>query len=99
MNVLIACEESQAVCKEFRRLGHNAFSCDVQEWIPVEERLPEAEGDYLVASHNGKVDASLFFPEKELSSSYAREAVFCYPGVTHWMPLPEPPGKDVTADA
>lgn len=31
MNVLIACEESQAVCIEMRRLGHNAFSCDVQE--------------------------------------------------------------------
>lgn len=31
MNVLIACEESQAVCKEFRRLGHNAFSCDIIE--------------------------------------------------------------------
>lgn len=31
MNVLIACEESQAVCKEFRRAGHNAFSCDIQE--------------------------------------------------------------------
>lgn len=31
MNVLVACEESQAVCKEFRRLGHNAFSCDLQE--------------------------------------------------------------------
>lgn len=31
MNVLIACEESQRVCTEFRRLGHNAYSCDVQE--------------------------------------------------------------------
>ena len=31
MNVLIACEESQAVCKAFRELGHRAFSCDVQE--------------------------------------------------------------------
>ena len=31
MNVLVACEESQAVTKEFRRLGHNAFSCDIQE--------------------------------------------------------------------
>lgn len=29
MKVLIACEESQAVCKEFRRLGHEAFSCDI----------------------------------------------------------------------
>ena len=29
LNILIACEESQTVCKEFRRLGHNAFSCDI----------------------------------------------------------------------
>jgi hypothetical protein len=29
MLVLIACEESQTVCKEFRKLGHEAFSCDV----------------------------------------------------------------------
>lgn len=31
MNVLIACEESQRVCTAFRTLGHNAFSCDIQE--------------------------------------------------------------------
>ena len=31
MNVLIACEESQAVCLEFRKLGHNAYSCDLQD--------------------------------------------------------------------
>lgn len=33
LNVLIACEESQAECSAFRKLGHNAFSCDVQECI------------------------------------------------------------------
>ena len=26
MKILIACEESQAVCKEMRRLGHEAYS-------------------------------------------------------------------------
>lgn len=31
MKVLIACEESQAVCKAFRKLGHEAYSCDIQE--------------------------------------------------------------------
>jgi len=31
MKVLIACEESQEVCKAFRDLGHEAFSCDTQE--------------------------------------------------------------------
>lgn len=29
MNILIACEESQRVCIEFRKKGHNAFSCDI----------------------------------------------------------------------
>ena len=28
-NVLIACEESQTVCKAFRQLGFNAYSCDI----------------------------------------------------------------------
>lgn len=31
MKILVACEESQAVTKELRRLGHEAYSCDVQE--------------------------------------------------------------------
>lgn len=28
--ILIACEESQEVCKAFRALGHEAYSCDIQ---------------------------------------------------------------------
>lgn len=31
MKVLVACEESQAVTKEFRARGHEAYSCDIQE--------------------------------------------------------------------
>ena len=31
MKVLVACEESQVVCKAFREKGHDAFSCDIQE--------------------------------------------------------------------
>lgn len=30
MRVLVACEESQAVCKAFRELGHEAYSCDIE---------------------------------------------------------------------
>lgn len=33
MKVLIACEESQEVCKAFRAKGHEAYSCDIQEGI------------------------------------------------------------------
>ena len=38
MNVLIACEESQTVCKEFRKLGINAYSCDI---LPCSGGKPE----------------------------------------------------------
>ena len=31
MKVLLACEESQTVCTEFRRLGYEAYSCDILE--------------------------------------------------------------------
>lgn len=31
MKILVACEESQAVCKELRKLGHEVYSCDIQE--------------------------------------------------------------------
>ena len=36
--VLVACEESQAVTKEFRRLGHDAYSCDI---LPCSGGHPE----------------------------------------------------------
>lgn len=31
MKIIIACEESQEVCRAFRKLGHEAYSCDLQE--------------------------------------------------------------------
>lgn len=36
--ILIACEESQAITKEFRALGHEAFSCDI---LPCSGGHPE----------------------------------------------------------
>lgn len=31
LKILVACEESQRVCTEFRKLGHEAYSADIQE--------------------------------------------------------------------
>lgn len=31
MKVLVACEESQTVCKAFRERGHEAYSADIKE--------------------------------------------------------------------
>jgi site-specific DNA-cytosine methylase len=38
MRILVACEESQAVTKEFRKLGHESFSCDL---LPCSGGNPE----------------------------------------------------------
>lgn len=51
MRVLVACEESQAVTKELRRLGHEAYSCDVipcsgghPEWHIMQDVIPLLNG-------------------------------------------------------
>lgn len=58
MKILIACEESQEVCKAFRELGHEAFSCDIlpcsgghPEWHIQGDVLPllEQEWDMIIA--------------------------------------------------
>ena len=52
LKVLIACEESQAVCKEFRAWGHEAYSCDI---LPTSGDHPEwhIQGDVLSYLNDG----------------------------------------------
>ena len=52
MKILVACEESQAVTKELRALGHEAFSCDIiecsgghEEWHIMQDVLPLLNGN------------------------------------------------------
>lgn len=54
MKVLIACEESQTVCKAFRAKGHEAYSCDI---IEPSGGHPEWHilGDALVALNGGVI--------------------------------------------
>ncbi len=61
MNVLIACEESQAVCKAFRDKGHNAFSCDIQKssggfpkWHINGDCIPLLNGNCDFITEDGK---------------------------------------------
>lgn len=63
----------------------------VQRWIPVEERLP-TEDD---ADERGNV---LVIHPKGHKNFWRWDFVHS-PIVTHWMPLPEPPGKDVSGNA
>ena len=61
MRVLIGCEESQAVCKEFRKLGHEAYSCDV---IECSGGRPEwhLQMDVFEAIKLKNWDMGIFFP-------------------------------------
>ncbi len=52
MKVLVACEESQAVCKAFRKRGHAAYSCDIiecsgghPEWHIMQDVIPLLNGN------------------------------------------------------
>ena len=51
MKVLIACEESQVVCKAFREKGFEAYSCDIQycsgdrpDWHIMQDVIPLLNG-------------------------------------------------------
>lgn len=57
-----------------------------QEWISVEERLPERTGKYLVFTYNRRLYIGVF-----IDHYCDGIAQFDDYKVTHWMPLPEAP--------
>lgn len=76
MKILVACEESQAVTCEFRKLGHEAYSCDIidcsgghPEWHIKQDVLPLINGRCSFKTMDGvehnidtKWDMILAFP-------------------------------------
>ena len=62
-----------------------------QEWISVNDRLPEDGVRVLAAHDDGVVRIGIcrgYFPAV---MSKKHEKAFEYAEVTHWMPLPDPP--------
>jgi len=61
LRVLIACEESQVVTKAFRALGHEAYSCDIQE---CSGGKPEWHilGDAIKTAYNQQWDLMIAHP-------------------------------------
>lgn len=76
MKILVACEESQAVTIELRKLGHEAYSCDIiecsgghPEWHIRWDVLPLLNGNCTFLTENwdlhtieGRWDMIYFFP-------------------------------------
>ena len=71
MRILLACEESQAVCSEFRKLGHEAFSADI---LQCSGSHPEwhIQGDVLKIIDKGWDMLIAFPPCTHLAVSGAR---------------------------
>ena len=77
----------------------------VGKWISVEDRLPNESGEYLTyraqassyqilmfSKHHGLWNAFDFMKSKHAEQNTIR-------GITHWMPLPEPPETPETEAA
>jgi hypothetical protein len=77
MKVLVACEESQAVTIELRKLGHEAYSCDIiecsgghPEWHLKQDVLPllEQKWDMIIAfppcTYLSNAGACRLYPKK-----------------------------------
>lgn len=88
MRILVACEESQAVTKELRRLGHEAYSCDIQEcsgghpeWHLQQDVLPllNEKWDMIIAfppCTDLAVSGARWFPEKRADGRQQRSIAF-----------------------
>ena len=64
----------------------------VQEWISVDDRLPEESGYYLVFEDIGRSEVLSYSKKYQAfnayDDSYSESNVI---PVTHWMPMPNPP--------
>lgn len=60
-------------------------------WISVNDRMPPAVGDYLCAFDDGTVQ-SFDYTDLDIYRGYWGYQGIPTSKVTHWMPLPDPPG-------
>lgn len=88
--MLVACEESQEVCKAFRESGHEAYSCDIQEcsgghpeWHIKGDVLPIIDGcceietmDGAAHTIHGKWDMIIAHPPCTFLSSVGASRLF-----------------------
>ena len=63
----------------------------VQEWISVDDRLPEDGVRVLAAHDDGVVRIGICRGCFPAVMSKKHEKAFGFAEVTHWMPLPQPP--------
>ena len=88
LDLFNACAEISRLRKRIEELeSENARLKDAQRWIPVSERLPEANKCVLIYDAGGNMTVDI------LVKSGGVETYFWLPKyrILFWMPLPEPP--------
>ena len=80
----------------------------VQEWISVDDRLPEEDDNYIVTACDEGCSAGegIWYSTVVVVAEYYKGSWTWYDGgreyslegiVTHWMPLPHPPKEEARA--
>ena len=108
--VCLDCKDA-ATALEQLQAENDRLKKEIQQmrWIPVEERLPEKQGEYIVFA-DGKVTTDIYIVcdkiERWLHYDGSLNEFYIdpysskptreppYPKVTHWMPLPQPPKEE-----
>ena len=62
-----------------------------QEWVSVEDRLPEESGMYIVTANDGHAQRVSFVQWQKKNRMWNLTGERSYWRVTHWMPMPHPP--------
>ena len=101
-------EDTDSYCAETIADHLIANGVTVQQWIPVSERFPEKSDRYLVLFDDGHcmdaeydqcMDDGCEFGfwhsyHHPVTLGFLDSEWIAYEGITHWMPLPEPPKED-----
>ena len=79
--------------KEVLTMAEYCLKCGAkfaERWIPCSERLPEEETD-VIAVIDGRSREAFYSDNSFIGSNFYRNAE----EVTYWMPMPEPPEREV----
>lgn len=81
------CDDSCELAEDNHKICADLYDADYrkQEWISVEDRLPEREGKYIAYTTRGTIEIARFY------SYYVNDKPQFDYWITHWMPLPQPP--------
>ncbi len=100
MNILVACEESQAVCKAFRERGHNAYSCDILECSGGHPEWHFQEDVFqVIENKGGRLEAGrdYFLPKDEVWNLMIAHPPCTYLSVSgaRWLYHPDDAGLPI----